>query len=70
MQITLIEVIADDESLKRYFGEVSRKRVLAVDFGDAHRHGRDRSEPIEVRQQLGEGQRRNLKKEFTFFEKV
>ncbi|WP_280120258.1 hypothetical protein [Sangeribacter muris] len=29
-----------------------------------------RAEPVKVRQQLGEGQRRNFKKEFSSFEKV
>ena len=70
LEITLIEVIADDERLKRHFGEVSRERVLAVDFGNANRHGLQRAEPFEMRQQLGEGQGRNLKKDLSFFEKV
>ena len=33
LEITLIEVVADDEGLKRHFGEVSRESVLAVNFG-------------------------------------
>ena len=33
LKITFIEVIADDEGLKRHFGEVSRESVLAVNFG-------------------------------------
>ena len=70
LEITLIEVIADDESFKRYFGEVSRESVLAVDFGYAHRHGRDRAEPVEVSQQFGECYRCNLKQCLTEFHKV
>ena len=70
LEITLIKVIADDESFKRHFGEVSRKRVLAVDFGDTDGHGRYRAEPSEMRQQFCENQWRNLKKDFSFFEKI
>lgn len=70
LEITLIEVVADDEGLKRHFGEVSRESVLTVDFGDADGHRRQRSEPVEMRQQLGERQRRNLKKKFASFEEI
>ena len=70
LKIALIEIVADDESLKLHFGEVCRERVLAVDFGDADGNRRQRSEPVEMRQQLGERQRRDLKKEFASFEEI
>ena len=41
LEITLIEVIADDERLKRHFGEVSRESGLTIDFRNAHRRSRD-----------------------------
>lgn len=36
LEITLIEVVADNESLKRHFGEVCRVCVLADYFGDTN----------------------------------
>ena len=70
LKIALIEVVADDEGLKRYFGEVRRESVLAVDFRESDGNRRQRSEPVEMRKQLGECERRNFKKDFAFFEEI
>ena len=70
MQITLIKVIDDDVSFKRYFGEVRRESMGAVYFRDTHRDGRQRTEPVEMRQQLGECERRNLEKDFAFLQEL
>ena len=42
----------------------------AVYFRDTHRDGRQRTEPVEMRQQLGECERRNLEKNFAFLQKI
>ena len=42
----------------------------AVDFRDTHRDGRQRTEPVKMRQQLGECERRNLEKDFAFLQEI
>lgn len=42
----------------------------AVDFRDTHRDGRQRTESVKMRQQLGECERRNLEKDFAFFQEI
>lgn len=42
----------------------------AVDFRDTHRDGRQRTESVKMRQQLGECERRNLEKNFAFLQKI
>lgn len=46
-EITLIEVIADDERLKRHALEVRRNGSVSADPCDTDRHGRHIVEPAE-----------------------
>ncbi len=49
LHITLINIVTDDESFKRHFGEVSRERVLSVNLRQPDGRGRQGSEPVEIR---------------------
>ncbi len=53
-EITLIEVVADDEFLKGHFGEVGCKRAVTPDARDTDRQRRYGVEPVERREAFGD----------------
>lgn len=53
-EITLIEVVADDEFLKGHLGEVGGKRAVTPDTRDTDRLRRYGVEPVKSRQALGD----------------
>ena len=53
-EITLIEVVADDEFLKDHFGEVGGKRAITPDARDTDRQRRYGGEPVECREAFGD----------------
>ena len=70
LEIALVEVIDDDVLLKGHLVEVGSDAEAVFEFYGASWRSRQRAEPIEVREQFGEGKRRNLEKEFSFAEQV
>lgn len=53
-EITLIEVVANDEFLKGHFGEVGGKRAVTPDARDTDRQRRYGVEPVECREAFGD----------------
>ena len=64
----MVEVIDDDVLLKWHLVEVGGDAGAVFEFYGADWRGRERAEPIEVREQFGEGKRRYLEKDFSFSE--
>lgn len=70
LEIALVEVIDDDVLLKWHLVEVGGDAGAVFEFYGANWRSRERAEPIEVREQFGECERRNLEKEASFSEQV